>query len=82
MTPEDILAQLKLIMPRASQAKVDWQAVAMDTSIKSLGFDSLSIMDLAYDMAQHFNVEFDLMNAGPLQTVGDVVQLIHRLQHP
>jgi acyl carrier protein len=54
----------------------------MDTSIKSLGFDSLSIMDLAYDMAQHFNVEFDLMNAGPLQTVGDVVQLIHRLQHP
>jgi acyl carrier protein len=67
-------------MPRASQAKVDWSAIRMDTPIKSLGFDSLSVMDLAYDLSQHFNVEFDLMNAGPIESVGDVVTLIHRLK--
>jgi acyl carrier protein len=82
MTPEDILAQLKELMPRASQAKVDWSAITPATPIRSLGFDSLSVMDLAYDLSQHFQVEFDLMNAGPLQTVGDVVNLIHGLQHP
>jgi acyl carrier protein len=82
MSPEAILAQLKEVMPRASQSPVDWSALAMTTPIKSLGFDSLSVMDLAYDLSQHFHVEFDIMNAGPLQTVGDVVELIHGLQKP
>lgn len=80
MTPNDILAQLKSLMASVSQAPVDWQGVTLETPIRSLGLDSLSIMDLAYDLSQHFNVEFDLMNAGPITTVGDVVTLIHRLQ--
>jgi acyl carrier protein len=80
MTPYDILAQLKTLMASVSQAPVDWPSVTLETPIRSLGLDSLSIMDLAYDLSQHFNVEFDLMNAGPINTVGDVVSLIQRLQ--
>jgi acyl carrier protein len=82
MTSEEILNGLKELMPRVSQAKVDWTSVSMETPIRSLGFDSLSIMDLAYDVSQHFNIEFDLLNAGALQTVGDVVRLIDRSQCP
>ncbi|MFO7535656.1 MAG: acyl carrier protein [Kiritimatiellia bacterium] len=80
MTPNDILAQLKTLMASVSPAPVDWPAVTLETPIRSLGLDSLSIMDLAYDLSQHFHVEFDLMNAGPIHTVGDVVRLIQRLQ--
>ena len=82
MTPQEILAKLKETMPRVSPAKADWAAVDMATPIKTLGFDSLSIMDLAYDLSQQFGIEFDLMEAGPINTVGDVVQLIHRLKQP
>lgn len=81
MTPQEILNQLKELMSRVSQVRVDWQAVTLDTPIQPLGFDSLSVMDLAYDISRHFQIEFDLMDAGPVRTVGDVVHLIHALKN-
>lgn len=81
MDQQAILAELKILLPRINPARNDWAAVGMETPIRSLGFDSLSVMDLAYDVSAHFHVEFDLLDAGRIETVGDVVDLIYRLKN-
>jgi len=40
-------------MQQSSQEDVDWDSVTLESRIDSLGFDSLSILDLIYDIREY-----------------------------
>ena len=44
--------------------------------IGELGFDSLSILDLIYDVQQEFGIEFDAEELVNVNTVGDLADFI------
>jgi len=77
MTKDEIIENLRQTMKQSSEAEVDWDAVTGASTIESLGFDSLSILDLIYDIQQEFNLEFD---AEELVNVKDVDALAQFLQ--
>ena len=55
MTQEEIIKKLRVMMKQSSQADVKWDTVTEESSIESLGFDSLSILDLIYDIQQELD---------------------------
>ena len=76
MTHDDILKRLREIMQGTTREAVDWDSVTDATVIASLGFDSLSILDLMYDVRQAFGIEFDAVELVRLKTVGDLVAFL------
>ena len=78
MTREEIGSKLRDIMKDSSQEAVDWDSFSEQSDITSLGFDSLSILDLIYDIQQSFNVEFEAENLADVQTVGDLVSFLEK----
>jgi len=70
MTREEIVNALRSMMKNTSQAPVNWDAVTEESTIASLGFDSLSILDLIYDVQQEFKLEFDAEELTQVKTVG------------
>jgi len=73
---DDILVRLRHLMKQSSQAKVDWDAVTADSTIASLGFDSLTILDLVYDIQQEFGVEFEAEKLAGVKTVGELIAFL------
>ena len=69
MTHEEIIVKLRHTMKQSSEADVDWDALTGDSAIDSLGFDSLSILDLIYDIQQEFGVEFEATDMATIKTV-------------
>jgi acyl carrier protein len=78
MTPDDIVRRLRAVMEKAAPARRDWAAVDQSAAIRDLGFDSLSLLDLLYDIEQEFRTEFDAEALLSVQTVGDLVAFLHR----
>ncbi len=77
MTREEIGDRLRNTMKSSSEVDVDWDAVALETTIASLGFDSLSILDLIYDVQQEFGLDFEAEELVTVQTVGELVEYLH-----
>jgi acyl carrier protein len=80
MTDAEVLAKLRDIMQKSSPVSVDWQAVTPETTIASIGFDSLSVLDLVYDIQQTFGLEFDAEEMAGVKTVGDLVRFLRARQ--
>lgn len=76
MTQEQIIEKLRTMMRKTSQAKVDWDAVNTDSPIASLGFDSLSILDLVYDIQQELGLEFEAEELVKVKTVGQLAAFL------
>ena len=76
MTREDILDQLRINVGEATEVDVDWDTVTTETEIGKLGFDSLSILDLVYDLQQVFGIEFEAEDLVEINTVGELVDFI------
>ena len=76
MTRERIVAQLRELLQRWSRAPVDWAGIDESTAIGALGFDSLSILDLMYDVQQQFGVDFEAADLAGLRTVGDLLAFL------
>ncbi len=77
MTPDEILVRLRKTMKQTSQAKVVWDAVTADAAIASLGFDSLTVLDLLYDVQQEFGIEIEAEQIVNVRTVGQFVEFLH-----
>ena len=73
MTRVEVLSKLRTIMQTSSREKVDWAAVTEAAPIASLGFDSIAILDLIYDLQQAFKIEFEAEELGGVKTVGDLL---------
>ena len=76
MTELEILEKLREVMKTSSQEEINWDDVGMETSIESLGFDSLSILDLTYDIQQDFEVEFEAEEMVKVATVKDMIEFL------
>ncbi len=76
MTDQEILEKLREIMKTSSQEEVDWDVVVPDSTIDGLGFDSLSILDLTYDIQQEFQVEFEAEEMVKVATVKDMIEFL------
>jgi len=78
MEPAEIIGKLRQSMKRSSASQVDWDSVTEETAIETLGFDSLSILDLVYDLQQDFGVEFEPEELAGMRTVGQLVDFLAR----
>lgn len=76
MTDSEVMAKLQAVITKASPKPVDWAKVTAETTIASIGFDSLSMLDLIYDIQQGFGVEFDAEQMAGVRTVGDLVRFL------
>lgn len=78
MEPAEIIGKLRQSMKRSSASQVVWDNVTEETAIETLGFDSLSILDLVYDLQQDFGVEFEPEELAGMRTVGQLVDFLAR----
>lgn len=78
MTHEQIIDRLRVIMQDSTEKQVDWSTVTGETTIESLGFDSLSILDLIYDIQQEFEIQFEAEQLVSIQTVDELAGFLSR----
>jgi acyl carrier protein len=80
MTTDEIVGKLRDMMKKSSGAAVNWETVTPDASIATLGFDSLSILDLVYDIQQEFSVDFEAQELVNVKTVGQLAAFLQSKQ--
>ena len=71
-----IIGRLRDILRESSEEDRDWDEVGAETTIESLGFDSLSILDLLYDVDQEFDIHLEATEVIDLSTVGEIAALL------
>ena len=76
MTKDEVIARLADVMKSVSQEDVDWDTVSSESTIESLGFDSLSILDLMYDIQQEFDIEIEGEEIVDIKTVDELAAFI------
>lgn len=76
MSEEKIIIRLRDIVRDNATEERDWTQMNGETTIKSLGFDSLSILDLLYDVEQEFGIELEAADVVATRTVGDMAELL------
>jgi acyl carrier protein len=76
MTNAEIIERLRQTMKKSSVKNADWDAISEQTTIASLGFDSLSILDLIYDIQQDFKVDFAPEELAAVGTVGKLATFL------
>lgn len=82
MSRTEILAKLRALMAnaipvaRTDGEEIDWQQVSEGDAIAKLGFDSLAMLDLLYDIQQSFEIELDPRDLAQVTTVGHLVDAI------
>jgi acyl carrier protein len=76
MTREQIIERLRTTMRTSTQEAVNWDTVTAETTIAELGFDSLSILDLLYDVQQEFGIDFEPQELVDIGTVGDLADFV------
>jgi acyl carrier protein len=76
MSRDEILKALRTVMQDSSTEDVDWDNVSESATIEELGFDSLSILDLVYDIQQDLDVQFEAEELVNVRTVGELVTFL------
>jgi len=70
---------LKLQDVIAERLQVPATGLTPDTTLESLGIDSLAQIELMFDLEEHFNVRFNT-DQDPLKTLGEVARLIEQAE--
>lgn len=76
MTRNEILNQLRSTMESSSPEPLDYDNITEETTIGELGFDSLTILDLIYDVQQTFGLDFEAQELVNINTVGELAEFI------
>lgn len=76
MDMQDTLNRLREVLESSTTQVVDWSALSAETTVESLGFDSLSILDVLYGIEQEFGIELDAGDVMDLKTVGDLMNVM------
>lgn len=76
METKDIVEKLRDIMRSSSQVPVEWDKVGPESAIAEMGFDSLAVLDLIYDIQQGFGIEFDAEEMTQVKTVGGLAEFL------
>lgn len=77
---DSIVERLRAVMKRSSRVQVDWSKVDAATRIDTIGFDSLTILDLIYDIQQEFKLDFEAEEVARIKTVGELAEFLARKQ--
>lgn len=82
MPHETTLERIRRVLQNALRDRFDNDEPAIDagTPIDSLGFDSLTMLDLVYDLQQEFQFDDDVRELADLQTVGDLANYLESRQ--
>ena len=76
MTREELIAKLRDAILESATEEIDLEAVTEDTEIETLGFDSLSILDLVYEIQHAFGLELQAEDMMNIRTVRQLVDYI------
>ncbi len=76
MSEPTVLQRLRDILEASAEEDRDWSQVDRTTTIESLGVDSLSILDLLYDIEQEFGISLSGSDVVSIQTVGEIEALL------
>lgn len=74
----EVLARLRDVLRDSAVEEHDWDAVGSETEIESLGFDSLTILDVLYDVEEEFGIALDPKKVVKTRTVGEIVALLQQ----
>jgi len=73
---EIIIGQLRGILEESSVKDQDWDAFCAATTIEDIGLDSLTILDLLYDIEEVIGVHLEAKQVLKISTVGEIVSLL------
>lgn len=73
---ELIRERLEGVMEESSAEAVEWSEVTDETTIESFGFDSLSVLDLLFDLEQEFAIQIQAEDMLNIKTVGNLVDFL------
>jgi len=77
MTRDKIIEKLRTEIKKSTPvANVDWDAVTADTGFAELDIDSLSMLDLIYDVQQAFDLDFEAEKLTQIRTVGELADFL------
>ncbi len=71
-----VLEQLKGILEESSTVEPDWDSFGPATAIESLGLDSLTILDLLYDIEEVTGIHLEAKQVLNITTIGEIVSLL------
>ncbi len=74
----EILARLRDVLRDSAVEERDWDAVTPETTIESLGFDSLTILDVLYDVEEEFEIALEPKQVVKTRTVGEIIDLLQQ----
>ncbi len=76
MTKDQLISELRALLRKQQQLKVDVDAIAVDTRFDQIGFDSLSILDFMYEVETRFGVVPEIADLVKMQQVNDLVEFL------
>ncbi len=79
MERSDILKRLGNVIAESASEDVDWSTVDEDTTLESFGFDSLSVLDLIFDLDQEFGTEIEAAELLKMNTLGDLITYLNSI---
>ena len=74
----EILDRLRGVLRDSAVEERDWDVVAPETTIESLGFDSLTILDVLYDVEEEFGIALEPKQVVKTRTVGEIIALLQQ----
>lgn len=76
MTNEDIISELRELLRKQKQLKVDIDGIEADTRFDQIGFDSLSILDFMYEVENRFGAFPEMAELVKMQKVSDLIDYL------
>jgi acyl carrier protein len=76
MTKEDIIGELRELLRKQKQLKVDIDGIRPDTRFDQIGFDSLSILDFMYEVENRFGAFPEMSELVKMQQVSDLIDYL------
>jgi len=76
MAKSEMLDRLRGVLESSSTQSIDWSQLSEETIVESLGFDSLSILDVLYGIEQEFGIELDAGDVMDVETVDELLAAI------
>lgn len=79
MQRAEILKRLGTVIEESASEDVDWSDVDETTTLESFGFDSLSVLDLIFDLDQEFGTEIEAAELLKMNTLGDLITYLQKI---
>ena len=73
---ETILGHLRGILEESSTVQPDWDSFGPQSTIESLGLDSLTVLDLLYDIEEVIGIHLEAKEVLKVTTVGEIINML------